>query len=164
MTANCNAAAANAPGRSKGAAAAALLAVAMLAGLAGARPARTGTRAAAEHPRLFFSSEDLPHLRAKAQGKFMGAVMQQYEDAMNHRLNYSSGGVRQRDRWSLPARTARGRACIRVPGPAYAPPPPPPNPLAPWPLGNDIDPPRCPRRVAPAAGGRTAPPPLSMPR
>ena len=47
------------------------------------------------HPRLFFSSADLPHLRAKGKTPFMAGVLQQYEDALNHKLNYSAGGVLQ---------------------------------------------------------------------
>eukprot|EP00729_Bicosta_minor_P006428 gene6428-14358_t len=48
-----------------------------------------------EHPRLYFSKADLPHLQSKSKGAFMGAVVQQYADALNHQLNYSSGGVMQ---------------------------------------------------------------------
>jgi hypothetical protein len=50
---------------------------------------------ATAHPRLYFSAADLPHLRAKAKGAFMSGVLRQYEAALEHRLNYSAGGVLQ---------------------------------------------------------------------
>eukprot|EP01051_Picozoa_sp_SAG22_P001147 SAG22_NODE_42_length_25431_cov_5.091580_5_plen_945_part_00 len=48
-----------------------------------------------EHPRLYFSASDLPHLRAKAERPFMAGVLQQYADALNHTLNYSKAGHMQ---------------------------------------------------------------------
>ena len=45
------------------------------------------------HPRLYFSAADLPHLRAKQSSPFMAGVLRQYSDALNHKLNYSAGGV-----------------------------------------------------------------------
>ena len=46
------------------------------------------------HPRLYFSSADLPHLRAKiGSSPFMAGTLRQYSDALNHKLNYSAGGV-----------------------------------------------------------------------
>jgi hypothetical protein len=47
------------------------------------------------HPRLYFGAEDLPHMQAKAKGPFFAAVMQQYSDALEHKMNYSAGGVLQ---------------------------------------------------------------------
>eukprot|EP00943_MAST-04B_sp_MAST-4B-sp1_P001448 g1448.t1 len=45
------------------------------------------------HPRLYFSKNDLPHLQDKKNNIFFYNVLQQYEDALLHRLNYSAGGV-----------------------------------------------------------------------
>ena len=47
------------------------------------------------HPRLYYAAEDVPYLRTKAQGAFFQGVLQQYEDALEHKLNYSAGGVLQ---------------------------------------------------------------------
>ena len=47
----------------------------------------------ASHPRVFFDASDLPYLRAKARRPFHAAVLRQYSDALNHKLNYSAGGV-----------------------------------------------------------------------
>ena len=46
-----------------------------------------------EHPRLYFSKKDLGHLRGKKLKPFFAGVLQQYEDALEHKLNYSSGGI-----------------------------------------------------------------------
>ena len=64
------------------------------------------------HPRLYFSKKDLPHLQAKKDNTFFHNVLQQYEDALLHQLNYSAGGVmvdvengpgtRQGIAWQLP--------------------------------------------------------------
>ena len=48
---------------------------------------------ATTHPRLYFTNNDLPHLIAKKQIPFYANVLQQYQDALNHKLNYSAGGV-----------------------------------------------------------------------
>ena len=45
------------------------------------------------HPRLYFSKKDLPHLQSKKDNTFFHNVLQQYEDALLHQLNYSAGGV-----------------------------------------------------------------------
>ena len=51
---------------------------------------------AVQHPRLFFSARDLPHLRQKrVASPFMNGVLAQYEAALTHHLNYSAGGVMQ---------------------------------------------------------------------
>ena len=46
-----------------------------------------------EHPRLYFSQKDLGHLRRKKLKRFFAGVLQQYEDALEHKLNYSAGGI-----------------------------------------------------------------------
>ena len=46
----------------------------------------------AAHPRLYFSTADLPAIRANAQAPYLQSVLRQYEDALNHKLNYSAGG------------------------------------------------------------------------
>ena len=46
------------------------------------------------HPRLYFSSADIPRLRAKVREQpIMHALMQQFADALNNKLNYSTGGL-----------------------------------------------------------------------
>ena len=66
---------------------------------------------AAHHPRLYFSAADLPHLRAKASSRFFSGVLRQYEAALQHKLNYSAGGVLQDVGAGARARRWRRRCC-----------------------------------------------------
>jgi hypothetical protein len=47
------------------------------------------------HPRLYYTASDAPFLRSKGKLPFFAGVLQQYEDALDHKLNYSAGGVLQ---------------------------------------------------------------------
>jgi hypothetical protein len=47
------------------------------------------------HPRLYFAAEDLPALRQKAKHPYFSKLMKQYNAALEHQLNYTSGGLPQ---------------------------------------------------------------------
>jgi hypothetical protein len=53
----------------------------------------SGITSTTSHPRLYITKEDYPYIQTKSKIPFYRNVLNQYQLAVMHKLNYSAGGV-----------------------------------------------------------------------